>query len=241
MFDIFCVFTDDDQAATPTGSATPTIPRRENLSLADTEVAKIFDRLKFGSSRKPADIGLPISGASVADNPQGKPMLAMIRTKLKAKKRMKLSSGGKENIGSCENGGQEGLGKRAHRLGVPPFPPAGSEDSSISVLCSEIVEELGAGELLIQFCRDLPVIRELVGGTGELSSFLTGAPGEDEGETGLAPLIKGLVIWWQCVFEHNRSVWYVFCKIPTQSCIQKIRQGVEKLKFSKSLGGGHLT
>lgn len=123
-------------------------------------------------------------------------MLAMIRKKLKAKKKkMKVSSSGKESLGSCGVGGQEGWGGRARHMWVPPVPQTGREDSSVSVLCSEIVEELGVGDLLIQFCRDLPVICELVDGNPELSSFLTGGAEEGEGETGLAPLIKGLVIW----------------------------------------------
>ena len=160
-------------------------------------MAKLFNQLK---SRKPMDLAAASSSSSATPSghayPQRKPMLAMIRKKLKAQKKSKVQK--ETALGGGTRKGRSLFGTSGER-GTPQawsVPAIGSDrELSASMLCRELVEELGVGATLVQFCRDLPVVRELSScSNGDLSGFWLGATGAEEGEVKIAPLIKKLVI-----------------------------------------------
>lgn len=82
------------------------------------------------------------------------------------------------------------------RFGGPraPEPPSEREEVLVSV-CRGIVEEMEVGGKLLQFCWELDVFQRLFGGG---SSFVpsadasggSGAEGTEEGESGVAPIIR---------------------------------------------------
>ena len=176
---------------TPTESSTLTVSRQEDQ--ASVEVAKIFTHLKSGPMHKPSVLPSTPFGGMTTGFVQCKPMLASIKKKLKIKRKVKLSSSGREKVNPS------GVGGRFRPEVILPGHPSSREVSSVSVICKELVEEMKIGNLMVIFCRNLPIIKELVDGPQDghesVFSFLTSGPGEEEeGETGLAPLIKGLVI-----------------------------------------------
>ncbi len=192
-------FTEEDQETTPTELVVPS-PGHESVTVAEEEVAKLFNQLK---SRKAFEIPAPPSGPVTpvppSAYPQGKPMLALIRKKLKAKKKSKLTKESSAPVMSTSltmrslfKGGSE---RTVTPQGWGSTPAVvGEGELSASVLCQEIVEELGIGTTLVEFCKSLPAVRELgcSSSNGDMASFWCGAVGSagDGGEIKLAILIK---------------------------------------------------
>jgi len=192
-------YVEDDQETTPTELIPPTTCSESAVE----EVAKLFNQLK---TRKPSDS--PNSSSSVpvtpspSSFPHGKPMLTMIRRKLKARKKSSLlkeatAGGGGQapkarSLFKASGSGSGGIWESTAQAWSSGPVGAAETDISTSTLFRELVEELGVGQTLMNFLRDLPVVKELSQScsNGDLSSYWKEAVGAEEGDVNLPLLIK---------------------------------------------------
>ncbi len=162
---------DGDHAATPTNSATPTLPlvrdEDEVKSKVDTkaEVNRLFKLLKTEGKQDVQSKSFP-----VPSTPPKKAEKRSWRKPLFA---------------------QPGFGT--------PWLPTPTEDPLVTV-CRGIVEEMDIGNQLLQFCWELPMIQKLSrsGSVFAQQPPATAKEGGDEGETGIAPLIKRFAVMILC-------------------------------------------
>ena len=197
---MICMCVEDDQETTPTELTAPT-SCPESVSVAVEEVAKLFNQLK---TRKPSDSPSSSTSAPVTPSPsfpQGKPMLTMIRRKLKARKKSSLLKETSAGAAVAQAPKARSLFKTSGSGGIwesaaqawSSAPVVGAEtEMSTNMLCRELVEELGVGHTLLKFLRELPIVKELCQSycNGDLSSYWLGAVEAVEGDVKLTLLIK---------------------------------------------------
>ena len=165
--------TEGDHAATPTNSATPTLPPvRYEEEVKSTkvdskaEVSRLFKLLK--TEGKPQDV-------------QPKPFPMPTTPPKKAEKRWRKPL----------------FAQPGPWLPTPPEAP--SEDPLVTA-CQGVVEEMDVGTQLLQFCWNLPVFQKLSHSESVFAQQPAASKeGSEDAETaGITPQIKKFVIVWCC-------------------------------------------
>ena len=174
--------------ATPTDSTTPTPLANEDevKSKVDSraEVSKLFQQLKSGNKQQhqhqtdvqSKPLPFPVPPAAAVPPPPRKAEKKAWRKPLFAPARF-----GGPWSGSGGGGGGGGGGEV-------------SAEEVLGSVCREVVEEMEVGKRLLKFCWELEVFQKLfaAGNGGALGPLVdtTGEESGDEGESGLAPVIK---------------------------------------------------